>query len=402
MPSIERARIRKILDSRGNPTVEVEVVAGAALATAAAPSGASTGSHEVTAFPPGGIDAAIRTFAESVAPRLVGLDPADGRHIDGLLHQIDSSPKFSKVGGNVAVAVSIACARAAAKSRGLPLYRFLAGDRTPGIPFPMGNVIGGGRHAIGGTTIQEFLSVARGPTASASSFANAEVHGEVRDRLTSRLGDGALGRGDEGAWVAQIPDETALEIVTEACVAVSKARGFPVRPALDFASSEFFRGGEYRYRGGALTPREQIDYVEDLVDRFALFSVEDPLEQEDYGAWADLTARIGGRCMVVGDDIFATNASRLERGIGLGAANAILIKPNQVGTLTDTEATVDLARRSGYHTVMSHRSGETGDDAIAHLAVAFGCVAIKTGAVGGERVAKLNELIRIEEQLAGA
>jgi len=402
MPPIERVRIRKILDSRGNPTVEVEVVVGGVVARAAAPSGASTGRFEVDPFPPGGVEAAIRGFEAGVGPRLSGLDPGDGKGIDGLLHRLDPSAKFSKIGGNVAVAVSIACARAAASARGIPLFKHLAGGRTPRIPIPMGNIIGGGRHAIGGTTIQEFLSVAEGPTAAASAIANAEVHGEVRDLLTSSFPGSPLGRGDEGAWVVSLPDERALEILAEACGTVAKARGFSVRPALDLAASEFFRGGRYTYRNRSFTPREQVDFVEDLVDRFALFSVEDPLDQEDYDGWADLTARVGSRCMVVGDDLFATNVSRLRRGIKRGAANAILIKPNQIGTLTDTEAAVDLAHRSGYRTVMSHRSGETTDDAIAHLAVAFGCVAIKAGAVGGERVAKLNELIRIEEQLAGA
>ncbi len=391
-----------VLDSRGNPTVEVEVVVNGVLSRAAAPSGASTGRHEIDAFPRGGVDSAIRAFEGRVAPQLAGLDPADQKGIDGLLHAVDPTSKFSQIGGNVAVATSIACARAAAAVRGIPLYRLLGDGRALHIPVPMGNIIGGGRHAIGGTTIQEFLAVAQGPTAAASVLANAEVHAGVRDRLKSSLPGSPLGRGDEGAWVAPLTDEGALEVLAEACAAVSKSRGFPVRPALDLAASEFFRDGHYHYRGHSLTPRQQADFVEDLVNRFSLFSVEDPLEQEDFGGWADLTSRIGSRCMVVGDDVFVTSVSRLERGIERGAANAILIKPNQIGTLTDTEAAVDLAHRAGYRTVMSHRSGETTDDAIAHLAVAYGCVAIKTGAVGGERVAKLNELIRIEEQLAGA
>ncbi len=402
MPSIEGARIRRILDSRGNPTVEVEVVVDGRVARAAAPSGASTGVHEIDAFPVGGVDAAVRTFLEKVRAALVGHDVSDQKGIDGVLHKLDPSPKFSHIGGNVAVAVSIACARAAAKSRGLPLFEYLAGGRTPKLPVPMGNIIGGGRHAVGGTTIQEFMSVARGPTVASSVFANAEVHHAVRDRLMSLLPESPLGRGDEDAWIAPLPDERALEVLTEACAAVAKVRGFPVSPALDLAASEFYRDGKYHYRDRALTPKQQIAFVEKLVDRFGLYGVEDPLDQDDFDGWRDLTARIGKQCMVIGDDIFVTSVSRLRRGIDRGAANAILIKPNQVGTLSDTEAAVDLAHRSGYRTVMSHRSGETTDDAIAHLGVALGCAAIKTGAVGGERVAKLNELIRIEERLSGA
>lgn len=402
MPSIEDARIRKILDSRGNPTVEVELAVEGYVVRAGAPSGASTGVHEISAFPAGGVDAAIRAFTGKVRNRIVGRDPTDQKGVDATLHEIDPTPGFSAIGGNVAVAVSLAFAKAAARVRNVPLFESVGGRRKRAMPHPMGNVIGGGRHAIGGTTIQEFLAVARGPTVAASVFANADVHHEVRDRLSATAKGSTLGRGDEGAWIAPLSDERALEVLADACAAVSKARGFPVRPAVDLAASEFYRSGKYEYRERAMSPKQQVAFVEDLAKRFGLYSVEDPLDQDDFGGWADLTGRIGKRCLVIGDDIFVTNTSRLQRGIDAGAANAILIKPNQVGTLSDTEAAVDLAERSGYGTVMSHRSGETTDDAIAHLAVAFGCVAIKTGAVGGERVAKLNELIRIEERLSGA
>ena len=401
MSSISEALIRTILDSRGNPTVEVEIAADGVVGRAAAPSGASTGVHEVAAFPAGGVDAAIRAFADRIRGPLTGRDVADQKGIDGLLHTLDPSPKFTAIGGNVAVAVSIACARAAAGVRGVPLFQYLARGR-PRIPFPMGNVIGGGRHAIGGTTIQEFLAVAEAPSAAAAVSANAEVHRAVRDRLAALLPGTALGRGDEGAWVAPLEDERALDIVRDACRAVSISRGHAVLPAVDFAASEFFRDTRYHYGKRALTAGEQIEFVAELASRFSLYSVEDPLDQDDFDGWAELTDRVGERCMVIGDDIFATSVARLQRGIEAGAANAILIKPNQIGTLTDTEAAVEVAHRNGYRTVMSHRSGETTDDAIAHLAVAYGCVAIKTGVVGGERVAKLNELIRIEEQIAEA
>ena len=403
MPSIDRLAIRKILDSRGNATVEVDIVAGAALGRAAAPSGASTGALEAPSWPPGGVDGALRIFQDSIAPRLRGRDVKDQAGLDRTLRELDGTPNFARIGGNVATAVSLANAKAASASAGKPLFRYLTGPQGPSIPLPLGNVIGGGRHAIGGTTIQEYLVVSQGPTPLANVMTNARVHALVRDALMKRLPGVPLGRGDEGAWVAQLQDEEALSLLADVCRGVEREAGFPVRPALDFAASEFYRGGKYRYRDRALSAKEQVDFVERLARDFPLFSVEDPFDQEDFGAFTELTKRIGDRCKVIGDDIFVTNVERLRRGIEQRAANAILIKPNQIGTLSETRAAVDLAHSAGYATVMSHRSGETTDDTIAHLAVAFGCLGIKTGAVGGERIAKLNELIRIEEQLqAGA
>ena len=399
MPSIEGAEIRKILDSRGDPTVEVDILTEGARGRAAAPSGASTGTHEVRAFPEGGVDSGIARFREDVEPRLIGTEVTSQKEIDALLTQIDGTADFSRIGGNVAVATSLAVAKAAANSFGLPLYRYVGGAFAHRLPYPMGNVIGGGRHAIGGTTIQEFLAVAQGPTVAASVFANARVHRVAKELLRERHPSGPLGRGDEGAWVAAIGDEDALIILAEACRLVSHEVGFDVAPALDLAASEFYRDGKYRYPDRALSPDEQIDFVAGLVDRYGLFSVEDPLQEEDFAGYARLTERVGGTCHVIGDDIFATNVERLRKGIQVRAANAILIKPNQIGTLSGAKAAVDLAHRHGYATVMSHRSGETTDETIAHLAVAFGCLGIKTGAVGGERIAKLNELIRIEEGL---
>ena len=403
MPSVDGASIRKVLDSRGNPTVEVEIRAGSVTGRAAAPSGASTGTHEPKALPEGGVDEAIRTFHESVEPGITGRDVSDQAGFDKALRAIDGTKNFARIGCNVATAVSLATAKTAAAVSGKPLFRYLGGRSRLSLPLPMGNVIGGGRHAVGGTTIQEFLVVSQAPTAVANVFTNARVHGLVRDALAKKLPDAALGRGDEGAWVAKLADEEALSVVVEACHLASKQAGFPVGPALDLAASEFFRGGKYRYADRAISPEEQVEFVERLVIDYGLFSVEDPFDQEDFGAFADLTRRVGDRCKVIGDDIFVTNVERLQRGIELRAGNAILIKPNQIGTLSETRAAVDLAHKAGFATVMSHRSGETTDDTIAHLAVAFGCLGIKTGAVGGERIAKLNELIRIEEQLqAGA
>jgi len=319
------------------------------------------------------------------------------------LHEVDGTANFARIGANVATAASLANAKAAANSTGKPLYRYLGGAPRPTLPFPFGNVIGGGRHAVGGTTIQEYLVVSQGPTVQGNVFANARVHHLVRDALTKKMPDVPLGRGDEGAWIAQIEDEEALALLTDVCRGVERDVGFAVRPALDLAASEFYRDGKYRYRDRALSREEQIDLVDRLVREYHLFSVEDPFDEEDFGAFAELTKRVGAHCKVIGDDIFVTNVERLRLGIESHAGNAILIKPNQIGTLSDTRAAVELAHRSGYATVMSHRSGETTDDTIAHLAVAFGCLGIKTGAVGGERIAKLNELIRIEEELqAGA
>ncbi len=401
MPSIEAAAIRKILDSRGEPAVEVDIFADGVLGRAAAPSGASTSGHEVQAFPEGGVDAGISRFREDVEPRLIGVEATAQKDVDRLLHEIDGTSAFRRIGGNVATATSLAVAKAAAAGLGLPLYRYVGGAFAHRLPHPMGNVIGGGRHAIGGTTIQEFLAVARGPTATASVFANARVHRVVRDLLRGKLPSGPLGRGDEGAWVAPLDDEAALSVLADACRTVSREAGFEVSPALDLAASSFFRDGAYQYRSRSLSPEKQVEFVADLVDRYGLWSVEDPLHEDDFDGYARLTALVGARCLVIGDDLFATSADRLRKGIDAKAANAILIKPNQIGTLSDAKAAVDLAHRHGYATVISHRSGETTDDTIAHLAVAFGCLAIKTGAVGGERIAKLNELIRIEEELAG-
>ncbi|HEV8595508.1 MAG TPA: phosphopyruvate hydratase [Thermoplasmata archaeon] len=399
MPAIESLRIRRILDSRGNPTVEVDVRAGDVVGRAAAPSGASTGTHEVRAWPKGGADEGIVLFRKEIAPRLKGLESTDQGAVDAALHAVDGTPDFSRIGGNVAVATSLAVAKASAAAARTPLFAYLGDGRTP--PFPLGNVIGGGRHAIGGTDIQEFLTLAQSPVPSKSVFANAQVHKAVAGILQKKLPGEALGRGDEGAWIAKLSNEDALAVLVEACREVSKETGIPCAPALDMAASEFYRQGKYVYRDRTLTPERQVEYVAGLVESHDLALVEDPLDEEDFDGYARLTEFVGDRCAIVGDDLFVTNPERLRTGIEKGAANAILIKPNQIGTLTDTARTVSLAQEAGYRTVMSHRSGETTDDAIAHLAVAFGAFAIKTGAVGGERTAKLNELIRIEEYLGG-
>jgi len=401
MPSIEGLAIRKIIDSRGNPTVEVDVQAGGSKGRAAAPSGASTGTHEAVAFPASGIDDAIRTFRKEVVPAIRGREVADQAGVDRRLRELDGTPNFARIGGNVALATSLAVVRTAAHLARQPLYRYLGGAARTRLPFPFGNVIGGGRHAVGGTTIQEYMVVAQGPSVQANVLANARAHRLVLEALAAKLPGEPIGRGDEGAWIAKLDDEAALRVLAEACRDVAREAGFPVRPALDLAASEFWQGGKYGYRDRSLTPSQQIEYLERLVREYDLFSLEDPLEQEDFAGFASLTEAVGDRCHVIGDDLFATNVGRLQRGIDARSANAILIKPNQIGTLSETRAAVDLANKAGYATVVSHRSGETTDDTIAHLAVAFGSLGIKAGAVGGERTAKLNELIRIEEELRG-
>ena len=401
-PSIAAAAIRRIFDSRGDPTIEVEITADGRTRRAAAPSGASTGTHEVRAFPEGGVDAALETFRGEVAPGLLGRDVTEQEELDRLLEEIDGTGDFSRIGGNVAVAVSLATAKSAAAALGVPLYRYIGGSLAKSLPVPMGNVIGGGAHAVGGTDIQEFLSVALGPTIGDSVRANVAVHRAVRDQIKARLPGEPLGRGDEGAWVGKLTNQDAMEILHSACGEVSDEMGFRCLPALDMAASEFYEDGEYVYKEGRLSPEDQVEFVAGLVEDYGLYSVEDPLEEDDFDGFAELTRLVGEKTLVIGDDLFVTDPARVARGIEMGAANAVLIKPNQIGTLSRTAETVRMCQTKGYRTVISHRSGETTDESIAHLAVAFGCHAIKTGAVGGERMAKLNELIRIEEELGEA
>ncbi|RLF67337.1 MAG: phosphopyruvate hydratase [Thermoplasmata archaeon] len=394
--------LREILDSRGNITVEAEVwTDDGVVGRASAPSGASRGEHEVVAFPKGDPALGIKFFMENVFDELVGLSVFDQDIVDAVLHEKDGTENFSNLGGNIAVAVSLAVARAAANTLGIPLYMYIGGKFVEGVPRPMGNVLGGGKHAIGGTDIQEYLAVALGPTMTDSIFANAKVHKKVGELLRKMLPGESIGKGDEGAWVAKVSNEEALEIVKQAVDEVSDEVGFPIRLSLDFAASELYKDGCYVYKDKKLDRDGQIAYVAELVDKYELYSVEDPLEQNDFDGYTELTKEIGHKCYVIGDDLFTTNYERLKKGIEAGAANGILIKPNQIGTLTDTIRTVKLARKHGYIYIISHRSGETTDNTIAHLAVGLEAPLIKTGAVGGERIAKLNELIRIEEELIG-
>ncbi|MDI6860012.1 MAG: phosphopyruvate hydratase [Methanocellales archaeon] len=389
MTIIEDVIIRRISNSRGNETIEVDVRTKNGFGRAAAPSGASKGAFEARTLP---VPEAISKAKENVIPRLIGLDAAEQNDVDALLHEIDGTADFSNIGGNVAIAVSMAVAKAAASSHGVPLYRYLGLGQN--LPYPLGNVIGGGAHAPGGTDIQEFLVLPTGARSMTDAvFANASVHKQVKMLLDEK--GIPCGKGDEGAWAPKISNEEALMVISEAIVNVVDHMGFEIRAALDVAATVLWNGSAYIYSDVHRSREEQMHYIEELIDRYDLYYVEDPLHEQDFDGFAKLTS--GASCLICGDDLFATDASRIKRGIEIGAANSVLIKPNQVGTVTDAYNTVKIANANGYICVMSHRSGETPDETIAHLAVAFGTPIIKTGIAGGERIAKLNELIRMEE-----
>ncbi len=396
MTFIESVTLRTILDSRGNPTVEAEICSLNGFGRAAAPSGASTGTHEAKVLPP---QEAITEAEKSLVPSLIGKDISDQTGFDLLLREIDGTPDFSTIGANVAVALSLAHAKAAASTQGMDLFRYLGGIYANELPLPLGNVIGGGAHAADATDIQEFLIVPTGALdAQEAVFANAAVHKRIKEMLIAR--GKACGKGDEGAWAPRIDDSEAFELVSEAVAYVSDDLTVEIDIGLDVAASELWKEGAYNYRDTKRSPEEQIAYIGELVDRYELVYVEDPLHEEDFEGFADLTSQVGDRCFICGDDLFVTNVDRIEEGIDKSAANCVLIKPNQIGTLSDTFEAVRLAHANGMETVMSHRSGETTDETIAHLATAFGCMYLKTGVVGGERIAKLNELIRIEELIS--
>lgn len=398
MTAIRTIQIRTILDSRGNPTVEADVLTEHGMGRAAAPSGASTGIFEAKVKEP---EEAVPFARKNVIPQLIGEDVENQTGFDRTLREIDGTSDFSSIGANVAVALSLANAKAGANEKGLPLFRYLGGIFSMVTPHPLGNVIGGGAHAEGATEIQEFLVVPTGASSATEAvFANASIHRRVRNILRDR--GISSGKGDEGAWAPRIDDDTAFDIVSTASKDVSSEMNIEIGMGIDVAASQLYdtTTGKYRYRDAVRSTEEQIAYIADLVDRYELIYVEDPLYEDDFSGFADLTSQIGDHCLVCGDDLFVTNPERIGKGIENGASNCVLIKPNQIGTLTDTFAAINLAQVHGLETVMSHRSGETTDETIAHLATAFNCIFLKTGAVGGERIAKLNELIRIEEMLA--
>ncbi len=396
MTLIAEIRLRRVLDSRANATVEADVLTeSGGFGRAAAPSGASTGEHEAIELAP---EEAIAAARERAVPRLVGeVYAGDQRPVDAALHAADGTDDFSEIGANSAVAISMAAAKAGADMLGAPLYQHLGGAfRGENFPIPLGNVVGGGEHAADATDIQEFLAAPVGaPSVVDAVFANAAVHAEIHDVLADR--GIPAGKGDEGAWAPSVDDDEACETVAEATETASQEVGFEIGFGLDVAAAEMYEDGEYQYSDRARSTDEQIEYVADLVSEYDLVYVEDPLDENDFEAFAELTEKVGEKTLICGDDLFVTNTERLQTGIEQGAANSILIKPNQIGTLTDAFDAIELATRNGLDPVVSHRSGETEDATISHLAVATDAPFIKTGAAGGERTAKLNELIRIAE-----
>lgn len=401
---IEDVTARKIFNSRGEETLEIDIVTTAGFGRASAPAGASKGKAEVVPYPEGGVDEAIKKAEELIVPELIGMDANEQEEIDILLHEIDETKDFRNVGGNTAFAVSLATAEAAATSYDMPLFQHLAGYLANELPYPLGNVLGGGKHALGkAPDIQEYLVIPlKAPTFSDAAKANILVHQKVGSSLKKADKTFTGGRGDEGAWAPNMKNEEALGIVVKACEVVSRELGVECRAGLDMAASTLWKQKEkcyvYARDGIKRDSGEQLDFVLRLVEKYDLAYVEDPFHEEDYESFAELTKKVK-KCLICGDDLFVTNRERLIRGIKVRAANSIIIKANQVGTLTDAWEATKVAKKARYVPVVSHRSGETSDAHIAHLAVAFSCPVIKTGVLQGERVAKINELIRIEETL---
>jgi len=414
MTTIESLQAREILDSRGNPTLEVDCrLTGGTLGRAAVPSGASTGEHEAVELRDGdparyggkGEQQAVRNVDRTIAPRLKGVDARDQKRVDSLLIELDGTPNKGRLGANATLGVSLAVARAAANALGLPLYRHLGGPKARTLPVPMMNVLNGGKHADNNVDLQEFMIVPLG----APSFREALRWGaEVFHRLAKVLKKQGLSTavGDEGGFAPNLgSNEDALKVLVEAIGAAGYRPGEQVALALDPAASEFFDGSAYVLagEGGRRLPGAgMVDYYADLCARYPIVSIEDGLAEDDWDGWKALTVRLGDRVQLVGDDLFVTNVTRLERGIREGVANSILIKLNQIGTLTETLAAIDTAHGAGYTSVISHRSGETEDVTIADLAVATNAGQIKTGSLcRTDRVAKYNQLLRIEEELTG-
>ena len=383
----------------------MDVITWNGFGRAAAPSGASTGSREVVSFPEGGVDVVVSEMEDLIASELIGMDACDVATIDEVLEEIDGTDNFAAIGGNTTVAISMAAAKAAAASYNMPLYQYIGGNFANELPYPLGNMMNGGAHAgVNAPDIQEFLVVPIGATNMVDGiFANASIHKRLKELIQSKDSSFTGGKGDEGGWVPNITNADALEIQAQACEEVGDEIGIEIRPALDMAASELWDASEQKYvyaqDGIKRDTGDQIDFVNEIIDTYKMFYVEDPFDESDFDGFAQLTSKVGDRCLICGDDLFTTNKELLAKGIEMNAANAIIIKPNQIGSLSQTYATVKLAKENGIVPVVSHRSGETTDETIAHLAVGFNSPMIKTGAIGGERIAKLNELIRIEEKL---
>jgi len=415
MTTIGAFAAREILDSRGNPTLEVDCrLASGALGRAAVPSGASTGEHEAVELRDGdparyggkGVERAVRNVLETIAPRILGMDAFDQVAIDRALIDLDGTPNKGRLGANALLGVSLAVARAAAATLEVPLYRHLGGVHARTLPVPLMNVLNGGKHADNALDFQEFMIVPLGaPSFHEALRWGAEVFHTLARVLKKR--GLSIAVGDEGGFAPRLQsNEEALTMLAEAIRQAGYEPGIQVALALDPAASEFWKQGAYVLAGEGgrtLKPAEMVEYYAGLCDRHAIVSIEDGLAEDDWDGWAALTRRLGPRVQLVGDDLFVTNVTRLARGIEAGVANSILIKVNQIGTLTETLSAIEMAHRAGYTAVISHRSGETEDTTIADLAVATNAGQIKTGSLSRtDRVAKYNQLLRIEQELAGA
>ncbi len=412
MALIDAIHAREILDSRGNPTVEVEVLlSDGQIGRAAVPSGASTGEHEAVELRDGdkgrylgkGVQKAVDAVIDEISPALIGFDATDQRSIDQAMIDLDGTPNKSKLGANAILGVSLAVANAAAASSDLPLYKYLGGPNAHVLPVPLMNILNGGSHADSDVDIQEFMIAPIG----AETFSEGLRWGvEVYHNLKAVLQERGLstGLGDEGGFAPNLPsNRAALDLIQEAIKNAGYTPGTDIALALDVASSEFYKDGAYQFEGKALTASEMSAYYAELVADYPLVSIEDPLDENDWEGWKTLTDAIGDKVQLVGDDLFVTNPVRLQQGIETATANSLLVKVNQIGSLTETLDAVSLAQRSGYTTITSHRSGETEDTTIADIAVATNAGQIKTGAPArSERVAKYNQLLRIEEELDDA
>ncbi len=411
MVEIETVFAREILDSRGNPTLEVDITLGdGSFGRAAVPSGASTGAHEAVELRDGdksrflgkGVRQAVLNVNTEIADEIEGLDAENQRGIDAILIALDGTENKGRLGANAMLGVSLALAKAVADSQAVPLYRYVGGANAHVLPVPMMNIINGGEHADNPIDVQEFMVMPVG----AESFSEALRCGaEIFHALKGKLkADGHnTNVGDEGGFAPNLDgSKHALDYIMSAIEAAGYTPGKDVFLAMDVASTEFYKNGKYELKGEgkSLTSAQFVDYLEDLVDNYPIISIEDGMDEDDWDGWVALNARIGGKCQLVGDDLFVTNPKRLKKGIELGAANSILVKVNQIGTLSETLEAVDMAHRAGFTAVMSHRSGETSDTTIADLAVATNCGQIKTGSLArSDRLAKYNQLLRIEEQL---
>ena len=411
MSIISAVGAREILDSRGNPTVEVEVLLeDGAFGRAAVPSGASTGAFEAVELRDGGkrylgkgVQKAVDGVIDSIAGAVVGLDADDQRLVDQTMLDLDGTANKAKLGANAILGVSLATAKAAAESAGLPLFRYVGGPNAHLLPVPMMNIVNGGAHADSNVDVQEFMIAPIG----APTFREALQHGaEVYHALKSVLKKKGLstGLGDEGGFAPDLEsNRAALDLIAEAVKAAGFTLGKDIALAMDVAASEFFEKGSYTFEGKKVTTDAMVDYYADLVANYPIVSIEDPLDEDDWDGWKAITDALGSQAQLVGDDLFVTNVERLQRGIDGGQANAMLVKVNQIGSLTETLDAVELAHRAGFRNMMSHRSGETEDTTIADLAVATNCGQIKTGAPArSDRVAKYNQLLRIEDELGDA